>query len=363
MTVYKGTELIAGIATVVDKSERIGQIVTSTIPLSDAGLHLLDGALISGSGIYSDFVDYIATLSSTNPECFDTEANWQSAVTTYGVCSKFVYDNVANTVRLPKWGNQAFTTTNISTAKTLGVKGNGITLGFTDGTNNVGVGFNSSTNYLYSRTGAYGSSVGTSMGSSSAIDNSKTVGLTTDSTKSGIAADLPALTNQYGVDCYYYIVIASTTKTQIEVDIDEIATDLNGKADTDLSNLTTTQSTNFDGQWVTSTLVVLDNVSVSTTATESNLSTYLPNDNYSYEVRFAINVNSNQQTVNVYGDNSDASLANNLAIRGTTTSQMITIAGLTCFVNGDRKLYTRTSSGTATATVALKGYRRIGTNS
>ena len=35
----------------------------------------------------------------------------------------------------------------------------------------------------------------------------------------------------------YYIVIATTTKTDIEVDIDEIATDLNGKADTDLVNV------------------------------------------------------------------------------------------------------------------------------
>ena len=38
----------------------------------------------------------------------------------------------------------------------------------------------------------------------------------------------------------YYIVIANTTKTAIEVDIDEIATDLNGKADTDLSNVANT---------------------------------------------------------------------------------------------------------------------------
>jgi hypothetical protein len=34
----------------------------------------------------------------------------------------------------------------------------------------------------------------------------------------------------------YYIVIANSTKTDIQVDIDEIATDLNGKADTDLTN-------------------------------------------------------------------------------------------------------------------------------
>jgi hypothetical protein len=41
---------------------------------------------------------------------------------------------------------------------------------------------------------------------------------------------------------YYYIVVATATKTDIEVDIDEIATDLNGKADIDLSNINPTQT-------------------------------------------------------------------------------------------------------------------------
>ena len=38
---------------------------------------------------------------------------------------------------------------------------------------------------------------------------------------------------------YEYIVLATTTKTDIQVDIDEIATDLNSKADKDLSNIST----------------------------------------------------------------------------------------------------------------------------
>lgn len=43
-------------------TRNIGEIVSSTIPLNDAGLHLLDGALLSGSGAYADFVEYIASL-------------------------------------------------------------------------------------------------------------------------------------------------------------------------------------------------------------------------------------------------------------------------------------------------------------
>ena len=42
------------------------------------------------------------------------------------------------------------------------------------------------------------------------------------------------------IKCFVYIVIATSSKTEIQTDIDEIATDLNGKADNDLSNLNTT---------------------------------------------------------------------------------------------------------------------------
>ena len=227
----------------------IGEIVASTIPLTDAGLHLLDGALISGSGSYSAFVDYIADLydSGNYTDIFDTEANWQSVVTTYGVCGKFVYDSVNNTVRLPKYGNQIFTTNNISTATTLPVKGDGLTLGLTNGVINVGLNrVTGSTDYallLGPSTGQYGINYSntqqTFASGSTALGG---YGVTTDSTKSGIVTDITSLTNQYGLDVYYYIVIATLTKTDIQVDIDEIATDLNGKADTDLSNSTPAQS-------------------------------------------------------------------------------------------------------------------------
>lgn len=37
----------------------IGQIIQSTIPLVDAGLHLADGSLIDGNGVYKDFYEYM----------------------------------------------------------------------------------------------------------------------------------------------------------------------------------------------------------------------------------------------------------------------------------------------------------------
>lgn len=243
MSLYLGENLVSGVATPIQGARNIGQIITSTIPLTDAGLHLLDGALIQGSGSYSAFVNYIAGLVTDYPDLFDTEANWQSAVTNYGVCGKFVYDSVNNTVRLPKYGNKIVTKTpNISTASTVPVVGNGMALGLTNGSVNAGTSIYNQYQMAYQKD-SYGQAVGSAHSlSNPATTNYQTWGVTTDGTKSGLVANTSSLLNitNYPLDCYYYIVVANSTKTDIEVDIDEIATDLNGKADVDLSNITDT---------------------------------------------------------------------------------------------------------------------------
>ncbi|MBQ2175867.1 MAG: hypothetical protein II453_12665 [Alphaproteobacteria bacterium] len=207
----------------------IGEIVQSTIPLTDAGLHLLDGALLQGSGAYGDFVTYIAGLVSDYPDLFDTEANWQTAVTTYGVCGKFVYDSANNTVRLPK-----------------------IT-GFTEGTIDATVLGDLVEAGLPNITGkiAYKCMNGAREPSGAFTQTSVDIGVTPSGTNKdrNIEVDFSAsLSNSiYGnsttvqpqaIKVLYYIVIATSTKTNIEVDIDEVMTDLSGKADVDLSNCT-----------------------------------------------------------------------------------------------------------------------------
>ena len=86
---------------------------------------------------------------------------------------------------------------NVGTSLTLGVntnvpvKGNGMTLGLTDGIQNAGMfsgyTYGASNTSLNAKISDYGTNVGsTSSGSSGNIWNSKTVGVTTDPTKSGI---------------------------------------------------------------------------------------------------------------------------------------------------------------------------------
>jgi hypothetical protein len=192
---------------------------------------LLDGSLISGSGSYSAFVTYIASLVSSYPDLFETEANWQSSVSTYGVCGKFVYDSVNNTVRLPKI--TGFTEGTIDPT----VLGDLVQAGLPNITGG---------NLLHSDL-ADGSLYGcTNIVRSTDSDKAKFPNGSRSFATQSAKIDASLSNSIYGnsttvqpqsIKVLYYIVIATSTKTSIEVDIDEIATDLNGKADVDLSNV------------------------------------------------------------------------------------------------------------------------------
>lgn len=212
-------------------ARNIGEIVQSTIPLTDAGLHLLDGALIDGSGGYADFVDYIAGLydSGDYDDIFETEANWQSAVTTYGVCGKFVYNSVNNTARLPKITGIIEGTTDTTALGDL------VEAGLPNFSGTFRTDYASPTGDITAVNQTFSS--GISGSSSTNTDYVVTVDLSNASSIYGNSNTVQPQT----IKVLYYIVIATTTKTAIQVDIDEIATDLNGKADVDLSNVPTSK--------------------------------------------------------------------------------------------------------------------------
>lgn len=228
MSLYLGTNCISAGGSSAFKNNNIGEIIQSTIPLSDAGLHLLDGSVISGSGSYSAFVTHIAGLVSSYPNLFTTEANWQSAVSTYGVCGKFVYDSVNNTVRLPKI--TGFTEGTIDPT----VLGDLTEAGLPNITGRFGA-WESNNSHKIADEGPF-TTTSTSGGEQNGNGtwNTTTMNL---SRANPIYGNSDTVQPQ-SIKVLYYIVIATSTKTSIEVDIDEIATDLNGKADVDLSNCT-----------------------------------------------------------------------------------------------------------------------------
>lgn len=231
----------------ISDTRNIGEVVTSLIPLTDAGLHLLDGSLLSGSGSYSAFVSYIAGLYTADPTAnyFISESDWQTSVTTYGVCGKFVYDSVNNTVRLPKVTGFIEGTIDVSALGDLVEAGlpnitgtfRGINYGDASGAFTY-----QSSNFGYANFTA---------------PNGDVTKWTFDASRSSsiYKNDFNKVQPQ-AIKGFMYIVVASTAKTNIQVDIDEIATDLNGKADVDLSNTNDTAKILMSGMGMPSSTKV-----------------------------------------------------------------------------------------------------------
>ena len=205
---------------------KIGQIISSILPLNSAGVHLLDGSLLQSGGIYQAFIDYIANLYTTYPQCFTDEATWQTTVATYGSCGKFVYDSVNNTVRLPKITGFIEGTINSS------VLGDLVEAGLPNITGayrpNVNV---SAFREVAITTGAFKPSddTGLEYGVGFAVAGTSYASLMLDASLSSPIYGKSGTVQPQSIKVYYYIVIATTIKTDIEVDIDNIVTDLNDK--------------------------------------------------------------------------------------------------------------------------------------
>lgn len=203
-------------------TRNIGEIVQSTIPLTDAGLHLLDGGWIELNGSYREFVEYILSLYPSYPNLFADETGYNYYINTYGVCGKFYYDEVNQRLRLPK------ITGFVEGASGVANLGDLTQSGLPD----------HSHTYRY-----YGSSLAVYAqgGGGIGIYNTGNTQTGTASASNPIYGRSNTVQPQ-SIKVLYYIVVATSTKTDIEVDIDEIATDLNGKADVDLSNVPTSKS-------------------------------------------------------------------------------------------------------------------------
>ncbi len=207
-------------------SHYIGEIVTSIVPIKDASLHLLDGSILYGGGIYNNFFEYIVQLKETNSNLFTDETTWQQSITDYGVCGKFVYDKNTNSVRLPKITGIIEGTTEINDLGNLTEAG----LPSIEHTHTVAYNTSSFDGNKYTKAEPtnfteYANYSKTTTSTNSDLDkvygNSETVQPQT-------------------IKVLYYITVATGSKTDCEINIDNIATDINGKADTDLTNITNT---------------------------------------------------------------------------------------------------------------------------
>ena len=218
----------------------LGEIVTSTIPLTDAGLHLLDGSLLE-YGLYKDFIDYVAGIyeSGNYSNLFTTESSWQSVATNYGVCGKFVYNSTNKTLRLPKIAGFLQGTGNLNEASNLILAGLPNITGYVNSSSGApeqafGEAAQSRTQVSGAMSAIFANTKPTADGSTAT--SSHVVGISFDASKSNSIYGKSSTVQPQSIKVLYYIVVATTTKTPTQINIDEIVTDLNNKADIDLSN-------------------------------------------------------------------------------------------------------------------------------
>ena len=84
----------------------------------------------------------------------------------------------------------------------------------------------------------------------------------------------------------YFVVVANGQINQSQMDWSKWASSLQGKANTDLNNLSNNGKKVIDGQWISSPHLLSEATAVGTYTVD--LSSYLPSDNYAYEVIFNI---------------------------------------------------------------------------
>ncbi|MBR1460534.1 hypothetical protein IJ596_02725 [bacterium] len=351
-------------------SKNIGEFVFSLVPLNDSSLHLLDGSLITPEGIYSDFCKHIRKMyyEYEYPNCFTTESDWQQTVNEHGSCGKFVYSEEENTVRLPKISSILEFTTDLNAIGDIVEAG----LPNITGVMTFGEGFPRCTelNYEGALSGEAPVENYATFGGGNSTGKLKRIEL--DASRSSSIYGNSSTVQPQTIKTLIYIVVATSAKTDIQIDIDEIATDLNAKADKDGSNMNASVK-NFDGQWVSLNNKIANSVTWDNTtpAATYDISSYLPNDNYNYEVLISGEVIANATdkkfcTVSLSSDiqTSTVYLA---AVRATSSSSTNpTTNGNLIIPVGTGRTITQYSSTSTNAggvySLWIKGYRRIGTN-
>jgi len=174
---------------------------------------------------------YVCVGKLTITAYLNPENAWQDNVTRYGVCGKFVVDTTNHTVRLPKVTGIVEGTLDTSALGDL------IEAGVPNITGTVAIG--DGYGLASGATGAFADHVQQSSvwGVSNAVNANS---WKFNANKSNPIYGNSDTVQPQTIKGYYYIVLANVTKTEIQVDIDNVVTDLNGKAGTDFANINNT---------------------------------------------------------------------------------------------------------------------------
>lgn len=196
----------------------LGAIVTLTCESDDVSLHLADGSELAVNGIYAQFCNYVINNQSKFPTC--TAAEYQTAISTYGECGKYVITDTY--VKLPTIKSILQSTTNTTE------NGNTVPAGLP---NITGSWWSISNTAQTERFGAVTTNFVTrnnNLTSGNTVANNQKTFTASDSNPIyGNSNTVQPQTIKY----LHYIVVGTSVKTDVEVDIDNVVNDLNAVND------------------------------------------------------------------------------------------------------------------------------------
>jgi len=146
-----------------------------------------------------------------------------------------------------------------------------------------------------------------------------------------------------------------------------VKTALDDKADTDLSNLSATGKTVIDGQWVSQTATIVENLQLHTNNNISYTISQIPDDGHKYEAIISclgVSTTTSGQPTALFISSSELNYAQ-CVYRGTPRSSANVMVGGSIIIplGTDRGItIQRSEDYYGTANIYLRGYRRIGSN-
>ena len=215
----------------------IGTIIPSAIPLKDAGVHLLDGSTIAQNGIYADFVTLLKNLVAEGYSLTCSNDEFETDLANTGNCGKFVIDDISGTIRLPRITRFIQGLTDMASLTDIGtslsaslpnIRGQldfSTSIGFPASVNNVDE--SAITRRLSSRDQYM-------TGSGSAAN--RTHGIEFNASRNNDIYQDGATVQPQATQFPYYIVLANSYQTDVQVDINNYVNELNAKADKTLLN-------------------------------------------------------------------------------------------------------------------------------
>ena len=224
---------------IIKGRRHIGEIFYSTVPITDAGVHILDGSLLLDGGIYDSFITYIASLKDSYPNLFCTEEEWQSSVSTYGVCGKYVLTE-GTSLRLPKitgFIEGISSTTDLGNIKEAGIPNIKCSIQKNIYTSTLGALLNAHVSEL---------TIEGCIKTESTTSNIFTIGSQSSELIKKIEIDASMSNPVFGksdtvqpqaIQLLVYVQVANSIPSDVELDIDNITTEVANKADkTEVAN-------------------------------------------------------------------------------------------------------------------------------